>query len=257
MGSFFESATSSSTLSERIFGKLCKEILAGRLKPGARLPPEEEIAKTFNASVPTVRGTLRQLVSQGLIYSKRGPQGGYFVDRPDVEKTEKNAGNAIDWLVRAGGVSAPDVLEAYQMVCITCGQFAAQRRSDTDLYRIEHAVIKMSDSSLSNELFCKSETQVSQLIAQASGNPLLKLLHFLTSCAFSAAMRDKVFDFEERQTLVAIRRAIVSAIRARQTEIADARIIDLFECYKNAMASVDLRHAFMRPALVETKALGR
>lgn len=239
----------SQTLAERIARKLQGDILSGRIQPEERLPAERDIAAAFNASLPTVRGALRQLVAQKLINSKRGPRGGYFVGRPSVENTERATRSAIDWLVTSGIVSAPDVLEAHQVIGTACGRFAAQRRSDMDLFRIEQVVIKMSDSSLSNELFCASEVQLSRLIASASGNPLLRLVNLLTSRAFSGTTRRRVFAFHERQAITGIARSIVAALRARQTQVVEARLNDYFECFRTVMMCDDLPEAAPSPSI--------
>lgn len=239
----------SQTLAERVARKLRGDILSGRIQPGERLPAERDIAATFDASLPTVRGALRQLVAQGLINSKRGPRGGYFVGRPSVEHTERAARSAIDWLVMSGIVGAPDVLEAHHVIGTACGRLAAQRRSDMDLFRIEQAVIKMSDSSLSNELFCASEAQLSRLIASASGNSLLRLVNLLTSRAFSGTTRRRVFAFHERHAITRIARSIAAAIRARQTQVVEARLNDYFECFRAAMMSDDLPGAAPDPSI--------
>ena len=252
MGTYTNAGTSTQTLAERIARKMHENIVSGRYEPGERLPAEHEIAASFDASLPTIRGVLRQLVAQGLIYSKRGPRGGYFVDRPSVENTGRIVGSAIDWLIMSGLVSGPDVLEARQVIGVACCRLATQRRSDMDVFRIERAIIKMSDSSLSNDLFCASEAQLSRLIASASGNSMLKLLNLMTSRAFSAAVRNKVFSFEERQAIIGISLSLGSAIRARRTNVVDARMSDYFECLKDAMTSDDLPHTAVRQTIIET-----
>lgn len=59
-------------------------ILEGRLAVDERLPTEEELARRFGISRPTVREALKVLAAQNLIRSRRGPSGGTFVNRPDV-----------------------------------------------------------------------------------------------------------------------------------------------------------------------------
>lgn len=253
MGSAVDGRMTPTTLAERIAVKLRADIMSSRFAPGQRLPTEQELAESFGASTPTVRGALRQLVAQGLVFSKRGPNGGYFVDRPSVEATGDIAGAALDWLVLSGLISGPDVLEAHQTVSVACSRLAAQRRSDMDLFRIEQAVIKLSDSSLSNQMFTASVVQLSRRIAAASGNPLFKLLTLLTSRAHSTALRDKVFKFEERQAIGEICRSVAAAIRARQIDNAGEKLGAYFEFIGNVSTTDDIPPTYLRKSVAETE----
>ncbi len=240
MDADIEPTVSTRTLADRIARRLRLDILSGRYEPEERLPAERKIAASFDASLSTVRGALRQLVSEGLVSSKRGPRGGYFVGRPSVENTGRIVGSAIDWLVMSGLVSDIDVLEAHQAISVACCRLAAQRRSDMDMIQIEQAIIKMGDSSLPNDLFRASEVQFLRLIASAGGNPLLKLLNHFTSRAFAAATRGRVFSFENRQAIAENGRHLVSAIRARQAHAVDERMSLYFECFRNSRTDLGL-----------------
>jgi len=56
---------------------LIREIAAGRLADGERLPPEREMAKQYNTSVRTLRKSLLQLIKAGLLKSVQG-SGNYI-----------------------------------------------------------------------------------------------------------------------------------------------------------------------------------
>ncbi|WP_084489343.1 GntR family transcriptional regulator [Nocardia niwae] len=56
----------------RIAEALRREIEAGELQPGQRLPTEPELTDRFNVSLPTVRQALGVLRSEGLIESRHG-----------------------------------------------------------------------------------------------------------------------------------------------------------------------------------------
>ena len=69
------------SLARQIAEQLRDAIVAGRLGADERLPGEEQLAKQFGVSRPTVREALKRLAAQHLIRSRRGPTGGTFVDR--------------------------------------------------------------------------------------------------------------------------------------------------------------------------------
>src|SRR5262245_48073563 len=54
---------------------------SGSLGPGARLPPERDLAREVGVSRPTVRAGLRTLAALGVVRSRRG-SGTYIPDGP-------------------------------------------------------------------------------------------------------------------------------------------------------------------------------
>ena len=60
------------TITERITSALQGEIFAGKLKPGARLPPERELALTHRANRNAVREALKRLEQVGLVKTRHG-----------------------------------------------------------------------------------------------------------------------------------------------------------------------------------------
>jgi GntR family transcriptional repressor for pyruvate dehydrogenase complex len=72
---------------ERLFEKVVKaiqrEILLGNLQPGQKLPNEVELGKQFNVGRSAIREALKVLEITGLLYVKRGYNGGTFVRPPD------------------------------------------------------------------------------------------------------------------------------------------------------------------------------
>ena len=68
---------------EKVAGSIQREILLGNLEPGQRLPSETELAKQFNVGRSAIREALKVLELTGLLYVKRGYNGGTFVKPPD------------------------------------------------------------------------------------------------------------------------------------------------------------------------------
>jgi GntR family histidine utilization transcriptional repressor len=90
---------------------IARPILAGRLQPGDRIPPEQELVGLFAVSRMTVNRALRSLVEQGLI--TRRPRLGTVVarqlgehavlqiDDPEVEVTSEGARYSFERLERS------------------------------------------------------------------------------------------------------------------------------------------------------------
>lgn len=60
------------TTTDRIAGDLRRDILAGKLAPGAKLPSEQELGDLYSASRGTIRRALELLANEGLVVSRSG-----------------------------------------------------------------------------------------------------------------------------------------------------------------------------------------
>ncbi len=69
----------------RIADWLERQIVAGRLRPGDKLPTEVDIAAALGVSRMTLRQALASLAGKGLLESRRGRTGGNFVTRPRLD----------------------------------------------------------------------------------------------------------------------------------------------------------------------------
>jgi len=87
---------------------LIREIAAGRLPDGARLPPERALAKSMGQSVGTLRKALAELEGKGLLERRQG-SGNYVRHRADVDSVY--AMFRLE-LVEGGGLPTAKVLSA-------------------------------------------------------------------------------------------------------------------------------------------------
>ena len=74
------------TLYRRAADVLRQAIAAGRLEPGAALPPEAELARGFAVSLITVRQALRELETEGLIRKQSGRAATVASGQPRVAR---------------------------------------------------------------------------------------------------------------------------------------------------------------------------
>lgn len=111
-------------------------ILAGRYRPGDRLPTERELAQQFGLSRPTVRDALRSLEANGLIHVRVGGQGGPYVAEPDVAYLSDSLGLHLQML----GAKFKDLAEARLALETTAARLAAERATEEDLVALRAAV---------------------------------------------------------------------------------------------------------------------
>lgn len=66
---------------EQIITYIRGEISSGELRPGDRLPPETDLARSLGVSRPTVREALKVLEALNVLESSTGPTGGHSSSR--------------------------------------------------------------------------------------------------------------------------------------------------------------------------------
>lgn len=69
----------STGVTEAVLRRLGELIGAGILRPGERLPSEQELAQLFGVAPMTVRNALQAMRSRGILYTTRGRGSGTFV----------------------------------------------------------------------------------------------------------------------------------------------------------------------------------
>src|SRR5256885_13949000 len=99
----------------------------GALGPGARLPPERDLARQVGVSRPTVRAGLRTLAALGVVRSRRG-SGTYIPDGPP-----SLGGEALSFLAALHKFTSDDTYEARQILEVGAAGLAAQRATPGQL----------------------------------------------------------------------------------------------------------------------------
>jgi len=147
---------------EETVERLGSAIRAGLLAPGAKLPPERELAKQLRISRSTLRQALTALVQSGHLVSQRGRTGGTFVAErpplaePDGEPLDQRAWAALDYRL---AIESGAVL------------LAAERGSAEQFDRLDELVAKMDDELEDFEEFRRTDIRFHIGIAEAAQSP--------------------------------------------------------------------------------------
>ena len=85
--------------------------IAGRgLVPGDRLGTEEDLAREFGVSRPTLREAVRLLASVNLVRATKGPGGGVFVARTPEQGMGRTVSDAIARMLDANATTIVELL---------------------------------------------------------------------------------------------------------------------------------------------------
>ncbi len=214
------------SLAKQIAEKIRESITDGTLKADDQLPTEEELAKQFQVSRPTIREALKRLAAQSLIRSRRGPAGGTFVNRPSHEEVSSSLATAAALLVSLGEFEVPEVLEARHELEVICVQLATGRNAEAELDIMAKEIATQKNSALSDIDFCASDVRFHRAMADASHNPVLQFVMFAVIEALQPIENMVVFRFRDREEIVKQHEKMLTALRARDTEAAVSAVTE-------------------------------
>src|SRR6266542_4027830 len=147
----------------------------GSLGPGARLPPERDLAKEVGVSRPTVRAGLRTLAALGVVRSRRG-SGTYIPEGPPTLGVD-----ALSFLAALHKFTGDDVYEARRILEVGAAGLAAERATPDQLATLADDVSEMFASLHARQVFLVHDINFHRSIAAASGNPIVASLFAMVS----------------------------------------------------------------------------
>ncbi|AMS44886.1 FadR/GntR family transcriptional regulator (plasmid) [Aminobacter sp. NyZ550] len=223
-------------VARQVADKIRAAILDGRLQIDERLPTEEDLAKSFGISRPTVREALKRLAAQNLIRSQRGPTGGTFVSRPDPEGLSSAITGAATLLVGVGAFDIDEIISARLETEAICCRLACERRSDADLAAMRAEITLQRSKLLSDEDFCASDVRFHRAVVQAAGNGPLSLMMYTVVEAFMPITNMIVSHVRERSTVADFHEKLAGAIEARDASDATAVLSELLAYVRDSYA---------------------
>ena len=200
---------------------LRRAIETGAYSEGDRLPPERQLALTFDAARSTVRRALDQLAKAGLV-SRRLGSGTYV-----------GAGGGQHGADLADQISPLQLVEARLAVEPFTTRLAVLHATRRNLDDME-LVLKHAEESLADkDDFSKWDGEFHLLIAHASGNPLLinvyRQINHVRLHAQWDAMKEKILTPEVVAAYNRQHRAIFNALNERDAQGAYALITEHLE----------------------------
>ena len=156
--------------SEQIAIAIQERINEEDLEPGDRLGTEEQLAREYSVSRPTLREALRILSSAQLVRSVSGPNGGIIVLSTPDDSVGRRVSDSIALLLDLQGTSIEELLEAREMLEVPLARFAATRAGEDTQDELRAAIEAAEKALLEGEPICEFDSRFHRAIAAASGN---------------------------------------------------------------------------------------
>ncbi|HEX2449139.1 MAG TPA: FadR/GntR family transcriptional regulator [Methyloceanibacter sp.] len=202
---------------------LQRAIETGVYSEGDRLPPERELAATFQAARSTVRRALDQLEKAGLVSRRLG--SGTFVGATSAANRKSH--NLADQ------VSPLQLIEARLAVEPFTTRLAVLHATRRNLDDMELVLQHAEESGNDKDSFSKWDGEFHLLIAHASGNPLLinvyRQINHVRLHAQWDAMKEKILTPDVIVAYNRQHRAIFNALHERDAGGAYALITEHLE----------------------------
>jgi DNA-binding FadR family transcriptional regulator len=154
---------------EETVERLLTAIKLGIVAPGARLPPERELAERLSISRVTLREAIRALQQSGYVESRRGRYGGTFVNVA-LPKLTKPAARR---LAKQTGADLDDTLTLREVLEVGAADQAAGRLIDER--DADHLTSSQQDCAKADDLaaYRRLDSRFHLAIAEVAGSPSL------------------------------------------------------------------------------------
>ena len=158
--------------SDQVVQSIKAEILSEHFAEGDKLPGERELMKQFKVSRTVIREALRVLEESGMVETRKGPKGGFFV----IHVFHKPISTSLQTLVQSGDITIDHLFDVRLLVEPHIAAEAAARATVKDLESLK----VLLDESISHQddvvLLKRNNIDFHLLLARVARNPVLTLL---------------------------------------------------------------------------------
>lgn len=157
------------SITDLIVDHLLKRIREKELRPGDRLPSEQELARSLGVSRNSLREAFKRLASLGLLEIRQGE--GTFLKTPSVSSTIET----LSPFLQVDGPQLQELFEARLYLEKGTTRLAALRIDPAQLAQVDALIEEMERAALDNpDAYAENDFRFHFLIAEAAGNSVLK-----------------------------------------------------------------------------------
>jgi GntR family transcriptional regulator, transcriptional repressor for pyruvate dehydrogenase complex len=231
---------------EQIVAYIRDTISSGQLRPGDRLPPETDLARSLGVSRPTVREALKVLEALNVLESSTGPTGGTFVRPLDGAGVAEYLTDSITLLMDVEELTLEELWAAREAIETRAVGMAAVRRTEQDLATMRRII--ESDERKDFELYFPDIT-FHRTIADASKNRLLSLF-ILSIHRTIRTLAERYILPEAKEISQSQHRLLYESILGRDEELAKMRMKEhlqmAYEVYRQAIPRRAVERVFLK-----------
>lgn len=206
------------SLTDKAIARIRELIQSGELLPGAKLPPEQQLASELGLSRNLMREAVKALVVARVLEIRRGD--GTYVTSLEPALLLESLGSAVELL---RGDTLLELTEVRRLFEPIATGLAAGRITEENLTEIKYHLDAMTRASDDVELLNKHDAAFHRAVIASAGNSTLAtLLEGISSRTIRARVWRGLVDDRAGDRTVAEHRAIYNALVARNRALAEA-----------------------------------
>jgi GntR family transcriptional repressor for pyruvate dehydrogenase complex len=216
---------------EEISSKVKALVFEGTLKPGDRLPSEQELAKQFGVGRQSVREALRLLELSGFVSIQKGYGGGPIVQ--DTISTRIR--NLYLDAFRLEKISVAEFTSARMAIEKAILNEVIDKADKSDIKRIRVNLAKAQELIADKKLATDENFDFHALLARASKNKVFMILEKSINAIHKNLRSRSVVDFRTTHNAVKAHQKILDAImkkdRVKALKLLERHILDVMKSY--------------------------
>lgn len=206
------------SLTDKAITRIRELIQSGELLPGAKLPPEQQLAVDLGLSRNLMREAVKALVVARVLEIRRGD--GTYVTSLEPALLLEGLGSAVELL---RGDTLLEVTEVRRLFEPVATGLAAARISDEALVEVRRHLDAMAEAREDVEVLNRHDAAFHRAVIAAAGNSTLAtLLEGISSRTVRARVWRGLVDDNAADRTIAEHQAIYNALAARDPALAEA-----------------------------------
>jgi GntR family transcriptional regulator, transcriptional repressor for pyruvate dehydrogenase complex len=197
--------------------KIRSLITSGGLPPGARLPPEQELANQLGSSRNTTREAVRALVTARVLDVRRGD--GTYVTSLRPELLLEGIGFAVEFMHDENALELIEVRKALEPAAT---ELAAHRIDGAGLALVKQQLVLMHGSAEVEELVTHDADFHLAVAAAAGNSTMASMLRGISSRTMRARVWHGILEEDAIHRTIAEHETIYSALASRDSALARA-----------------------------------
>ena len=225
------SSNSHSQLTMQVVDHVRQLVASGELKPGDRLPPERELARSLKISRSSLRAGIGFLSAMGVLQSRHG--AGTFVSSGPAALDS----SSLTVLGALHGFLPWQMFEARLVIEANVASLAAERANGDHIAELAEEVAEMYAALEDPQRYLIHDIRFHRTIARAAGNPILGALMETITASLYDTRRITVDRASDLKESAEMHREIYKAIRAHNPALARAAMERHLNLARMAQAS--------------------
>ncbi|MEU4346036.1 FadR/GntR family transcriptional regulator [Streptomyces sp. NPDC023838] len=208
------------SLTDKAIERIRELIRTGALLPGAKLPPEQELAAQLGLSRNLAREAVKALAVARILEVRRGD--GTYVTSLEPRLLFEGLGGAVE-LLQTDSAALLDLMEVRRLLEPAATGLAATRITDDQLAEVEHHLDAMREARDDVEQLNAHDAAFHRTVVAATGNDsLLTLLEGISGRTLRARIWRGLVDDQAAGRTLAEHKAIFMALSTRDAVLSHA-----------------------------------